>query len=641
MLPIQKYLKVTVLILFLFLAGMLFWHNLTSINLDIGRHLKLGEIIWQTKSIPGTNLFSYTETEHPFFNHHWLSEVIFYGLYNGGGFSLLIIAKVLILLAAFSFLIWSVKSKSWLAVLPSSLMALALFFIRDEPRPEIFSYLLLAVFLFIIQKARGDDRYRGLWLLPFLAFLWVNLHIYFFIGMALYGIFLLERLISRKFFRTEWLIGALMGLAVLINPHGLAGALYPLTILKEYAYGVVENEPLVNNLAYGWERVTIFYIFFGSLVLVGTGLIRRYKGWKKKVLDVLSLSLLGYGAWTMQRNLNLYALVLLPILSQNFPIEFSWAKDFPRLGRRLWATGAMAVLFLGIYAVQSNQLYILMDSSRRFGLGVSLAAEEAVEFIKTNQIAGPVFNNFEIGSYLIWKLYPGQKVFVDGRPEAYSAKFFNKVYKPMLGDEQSWLTLSQQYGINYIFFNHNSLSDNAQKFLSRINKDARWQLVFLNETVVIYVKNERKNQEVINRHKINQANIFNRMEHISVRFNPRDDLEFRALASVLLFLDWPEASAHIYEKLKDNLPKNPYAYQGAGLAYAAMNDPKTQAKAAENLIKAIEMGMESANNYFTLGLVYANLGQPNRARWALEKAQRLDPHNEEIAKVLKVLSTHP
>lgn len=637
-----KYLKGTVLILFLVLAGSLFLHNLTSINLDIGRHLKLGEIIWQTKSVPDANLFSYTEPDHAFINHHWFSEVIFYGVYFLGGLKSLIIFKVLILLVCFWLLIQTVKKKHWAVILASSLLSLALFFMRDEPRPEIFSYLLLALFLFFIQKARDTENFhRSLWFLPFLSLLWVNWHIYFFIGIALYGIFLLERLVSRKFFRTEWLIGALMGLAVLINPHGLAGVLYPLTILKEYAYGVVENEPLVNILVYGWKRVAIFYIFLGSLVLAGIGLIRRYKVWKKKIFDGLLLIFFGYLAWTMHRNLNLYALILLPILAQNFPVGFHWIENYPRVGKRLVVIGTIALLFFGIYGVQSNQLYALMDSSRRFGWGVSPAAEEAVKFVKDNKIVGPVFNNFEIGSYLIWKLYPEQQVFVDGRPEAYSAKFFNKVYKPMLGDEQSWLTLSGQYGINYIFFNHNSLSDNAQKFLSRINKDVRWQLVFLNETVVIYVKNESKNQEIIDRYKINQANILNRMEHVSTRFNPRDDLEFRALASILLFLDMPEASANVYEKLKSNLPNNPYAYQGAGLAYAAMNDPKTQAKAAENLTKAIEMGLENVNNYFTLGLVYANLGQPLRARWALEKAQRLDPDNQEITKVLKILSNNP
>ncbi len=637
MLAWEKYFKFGLFVLFLVLAGSLFWHNLLSINLDIGRHLKLGEIIWQTKSVPDTNLFSFTEPDRGFNNHHWLSEVIFYGLYNLRGLEFLIIAKVLILLAAFSFLIWTVRRKSWPAVLISSLIALALFFMRDEPRPEIFSYLLLAVFLSIIEKSRTGGSSRGLWLLPGLMLLWVNLHIYFFVGAVLYGIFLLERLVNKKFSKKEWFIGLLIGLAVLVNPRGLGGAFYPLTILKEYAYGVVENEPLINILPYGWESVTIFYTLIFSLVLAVTGLAWRYKVWKKKIFEGLALALFGYLAWTMRRNLNLYALALLPILAQNFPVGFNWAKNFPRIWRRLLAVAVLAVLFLGIYGVQSNRLYRLMDSSRRFGLAVSPAAEEAVEFVKDNKIAGPVFNNFEIGSYLIWKLYSEQKVFVDGRPEAYSAKFFNEIYKPMLGDEQKWSALSRQYGINYIFFNHNNLSDNAQKFLSRIKKDPQWQLIFLNETIVIYIKNELPNREVIDHYEITKDNAVDRMERILARFNPRDDLEFRSLASILFFLNMPEVSAIVYEKLKINLPDDPYAYQGAGLAYAAMNDIKTQEEAAQNLTKAIEMGLESANNYFTLGLVYANLGQPMRARWALEKSLRLDPDNQEVSRVLEIL----
>src|SRR3989338_8322910 len=77
-------IKAIVIVLIFILAGTLFFHNFTSVNVDIGRHIKLGEIIWQTKSIPNTNLFSFTAPDYPFVNHHWLSEVIFYGVYSLG-----------------------------------------------------------------------------------------------------------------------------------------------------------------------------------------------------------------------------------------------------------------------------------------------------------------------------------------------------------------------------------------------------------------------------------------------------------------------------------------------------------------------------------------------------------------------------
>src|SRR3989338_6503977 len=68
-------------------------HNFDSIGQDIGRHLKTGEIIWQTKTVPNINLFSFTVPDHSFINHHWLAEVIFYLLNLAVGLNGLIIFK--------------------------------------------------------------------------------------------------------------------------------------------------------------------------------------------------------------------------------------------------------------------------------------------------------------------------------------------------------------------------------------------------------------------------------------------------------------------------------------------------------------------------------------------------------------------
>ncbi|KKT25633.1 MAG: hypothetical protein UW11_C0025G0017, partial [Parcubacteria group bacterium GW2011_GWA2_43_9b] len=43
-------------------------HSASAINQDLGRHLKMGEIIWQTGHVPITNLFSYTNPNFAFIN---------------------------------------------------------------------------------------------------------------------------------------------------------------------------------------------------------------------------------------------------------------------------------------------------------------------------------------------------------------------------------------------------------------------------------------------------------------------------------------------------------------------------------------------------------------------------------------------
>src|SRR3989338_717049 len=200
--------KITVVLVFT-LAGVLFFHNLTSINADVGRHIGLGEIIWKTKEVPKVNLLSFTAPDFPFINHHWLSEVAFYGVYSIGdswlsGLRSVMIFKIIILLATYSLLFLTVKRFNIFSVVLAFLVSVFVFSARTEPRPEIFSYLIFAAYLLVIYQAsdltsqvkKSRLAMSGLWLLPILQLLWVNLHIYFIIGPVVFFLFLLDRYIN-------------------------------------------------------------------------------------------------------------------------------------------------------------------------------------------------------------------------------------------------------------------------------------------------------------------------------------------------------------------------------------------------------------------------------------------------------------
>src|SRR3990167_883104 len=209
-------LKSIVIALLFILAGTLFFHNFTSINADIGRHIKLGEIIWQTGEVPKNNLFSFTEPDFPFTNHHWLSEVVFYKVYSLGndpvksssddhgagwmnGLKAIMIFKVIVLLATYFLLFLTVRKRNIFAITLAFLVSIFVFSARTEPRPEIFSYLIFAAYLFVIYKIKEPQNYKlkilnskfqfsWLWLLPILQIFWVNLHIYFIIGPIVFSL---------------------------------------------------------------------------------------------------------------------------------------------------------------------------------------------------------------------------------------------------------------------------------------------------------------------------------------------------------------------------------------------------------------------------------------------------------------------
>ncbi|MDV7399240.1 hypothetical protein RZS08_47960, partial [Arthrospira platensis SPKY1] len=64
---------------------------------DLGRHLVLGKIILEEGAVPRVNLLTYTWPDHPFVNHHWLSEVVLYAARRAVGLNGLIVLKALLL----------------------------------------------------------------------------------------------------------------------------------------------------------------------------------------------------------------------------------------------------------------------------------------------------------------------------------------------------------------------------------------------------------------------------------------------------------------------------------------------------------------------------------------------------------------
>src|SRR3989344_5661198 len=495
-----------VLALVFVLAGILFIHNLTSINTDIGRHIKLGEVIWQTKEVPKINLFSYTAPDFPFINHHWLSEVIFYGVYSFGsnwvnGLKLIIVFKAIILLGTYFILFLSVRKHNIFAVVSSFVVSVFIFSARTEPRPEIFSYLIFAAYLLIIYRAspvrsslaevpqgtralgtsETSNGISWLWLLPILQLLWVNLHIYFIIGPIIYFFFLFEKYVFTRscLYRQDLVIGLAIILVNFVNPNFIDGALYPLRVFSNYGYSVAENSSLFFLAKYFGKWALQDKLFLVSVfILVGSFIFSFWENKAKiktRIFDLMLFAATTVLSFKMQRNIPLYALSLWPVMAKNLD-DFS---NLEKLKRWFYAC-AIFVLVASIYLVISGRFYNWLDSAKTFGLEVSSAAQDGTDFVKMNKIQGPVFNNFDIGSYLAWQLEGVRcavekvpdpfRVFIDGRPEAYPGASFEKIYKPMQRDEKVWQEMLAKYGINYIFFAHTDMTEWSQEFLTRMIK---------------------------------------------------------------------------------------------------------------------------------------------------------------------------
>jgi hypothetical protein len=485
------------------------------VTADLGRHIINGRLFIENNLVSHTNLFSFTYPDFAFINHHWGSGVIFYFIEKVSGFAGLSFFYILLSLITFSVLFFLAKEKSSFgAAAAVSLIVIPLIGERAEVRPEVFSYFLGAIFLLILSRAQDlKISARWLFLLPVLAMLWVNLHIYFIFGIGVMGLFLAENVLwiffreKRKravnFLKSLIPAFTLALVALFINPFGWKAIIYPFKIFGNYGYRVVENQSVLFLEKLGFyhnPNLAVYefavFIFLFSLILA---LIFSRKKMSPALVGLgITVSALAFFAL---RNFALFGYFILPILSYCVyrVLAFSRGRhDFFREKEKA------AIIFLGviffIFTFFQTKEKILNNADSELGLisGVNKSAE----FFKKEKLTGPIMNNYDIGGYLIYHLYPAERVFTDNRPEAYPAEFFREIYIPAQEDAAAWKALDNRYGFNAIYYYLGDATPWGQKFLTDRIDDPEWAPVYADSFAIIFVKNNKKNEAVIERYRI-------------------------------------------------------------------------------------------------------------------------------------------
>ncbi|MFA6285257.1 MAG: hypothetical protein WC643_01860, partial [Parcubacteria group bacterium] len=124
--------------------------------------------------------------------------------------------------------------------------------------------------------------------------------------------------------------------------------------------------------------------------------------------------------------------------------------------------------------------------------------ERAAGFLKSEGIAGPIFNNYDIGGYLIWSLPKNEKVFVDNRPAEYPGSFFTDIYKPMQENPEIFKKIDQQYNFNTIVFSRSDITPWGMNFLKLIRENPDWTKVFEDDYAVVFLRKNEGNGTIIN-----------------------------------------------------------------------------------------------------------------------------------------------
>ena len=446
---------------------------------DMWWHLKTGEIIWTTHTIPAADLFSYTTNHQALIPQEWLAQVTIYGAYKWGGFSGLMFwlcfLTAALLIAGYG-LCWLYSGNAKVAFVG----AMTIWFFSTvglSIRPQMIGYLFLIVELLLIHLGRARNPRWFFWL-PILFAAWINCHGSFMLGIVLAGVFLFSSffsfhaglLVSQRWdphCRGMFMLALILSLAALfLNPIGIKQILYPFDTMLNMPilFGNVEEwMPLQLSDARG---VALLAVLLCSFLQVA---VRRSELYWDELL------LLALGTWLAAshvRMLAVFGILAAPVLSRQLSTSWDgYNAEKDRIGPNAVFIGiSLLVAFLAF----PNSQYLERQVEDQ-------SPVKAVEFIKASHLSGPMLNDYPFGGYLIWAA-PEHPVMMDGRTDIYEWSGF-------LGEFGSWATLQsdpnvllQKYGVNFCLLTRHSPMARVLPLLHD------WKIVYSDNNSVIFAR---------------------------------------------------------------------------------------------------------------------------------------------------------
>jgi len=462
---------------------------------DFWWHLKTGQYIVETRSIPHTDIFSNVRFGSEWVTHEWLSEIFMYGVFRTLGYGGLIVVFSTVITAAF----WIAYQRCrHLAGHPyvagfALLLGAAATMPTWGVRPQLVSLLFASIFISFLDRYSRREEMPPIWWLVPLMILWVNLHAGFALGLALIVLtiagLLLDCLLLRKDSLSDvwrraqplsWLLIFCVA-AVCLNPNGTRIYTYPFETLTSHAMMQYIEE---------WRSPDFHNPLFQALalLLLATFSALALSNRRPRPGQLLMLVATAWATLRSGRNVVFFALVAAPLLAEH---SWDWITDHS-WGRWLSAPESHERVSKSALKIGLNILLLALVLTV-VSLGVWRAAEKqpvteaqefpaaAVDFIRNQKPPQPIFNEYVWGGYLIWRLYPDYRVYIDGRADVYGDKLVEEFLEVHDG-KKSWREPLDHYGIRTV------LVKTDAALASLLRQDAGWQKVFEDKQAVIFVR---------------------------------------------------------------------------------------------------------------------------------------------------------
>jgi hypothetical protein len=495
---------------------------------DTGWHLRTGEWILAHGQVPHHDMFSFTRPGQPWYAWEWLWDVTFGLLHQHFGMPAVIAVSVLLLSLTSALLYRLVLRKCG-----NPLLAIAITGLADAcssihwlARPHLVTMLFSVIFLHIVDRVytteiegQPTERRLGmpklLWLLPPLMVLWTNLHGGFVSGLLILGAYagggLLSMILSPEIqergrilarVKPFVLCGGICAIATLANPYFVT--------LHSHIFKYLGDPYLYEHInefqAYGFGHASARYVE----PLMGLAMAAIYWNICRRRFEyaVLLAGWLHLGLHA-QRNIALFSIACAPMVAEAVTIGLrqldacrvaGWlklaARKIDALGVEILQTdriprfhpvsvASIALLAAILFAPYPPKSFQAAYDAKKY----PVEAAKVLERYGDDRI----FASDIWGGYLIYRLYPKTKVFIDGRSDFYGSDLEVK-YREVVDVKYDWEANLARYGVETVVLSVDCPLATALK------ENSRWHLVYDDKVAIIFrlANGRRRIQQVSN-----------------------------------------------------------------------------------------------------------------------------------------------
>ncbi len=478
---------------FLFLFILTFCTMPTFFDVDLWARLIAGMGFIQTGHVLKQDFLSYTPT-HTWFDHEWGSGVVFYLTQHFFTSAGLIVLQAVLTFLIFVLVIKTVKLRGVKTTTPYNFIFyyfafMAISYITNNPvRCQMFSFVFFALFLYILELIRKDEPH-GKWALngdigalvypTILMIIWNNLHGGCVSGIGLIALYIIGEALNRKPIKKYIYMLILTTLVLPINPWGFSYIPFLLSATTMPRPDVIEWWGLFSKFhmhGYGVFRVFTLIMLFAESGIIISQLIKKTFVFDKTKFIVIAATL--FLAIQHVKMVPFAVISMICFLYDDYFTAFnSITKNF--FNKPIVANIKEFIVYgVMVIFIASN----LNAKSFETKLGWDAYPILATEFIKINNLKGNLLIDFGLGSYASYKLYPNNKIFMDGRYEEvyydYMLPLLNKFYLLKPG----WDEVLKKFPPDIMII------ERKYPVFAAINYRKDWKLIFVDGKFGVFAK---------------------------------------------------------------------------------------------------------------------------------------------------------